>query len=288
MTTSLPVALTSPLTKAQETGVVNLVRRTARAEILPLFDNRSLLDVTHKSGRFDLVTQADVAAEAMLRRGLQRMFPHALIIGEESSANDKDVRAKIAEAEFAILLDPLDGTWNFSNGLPLFGVMISITRYGTPIFGLLYDPVMDDWIIAGEGGRTRKTRQAGVARPIAMTTEYNPANMSGFIHLHLMPQDMQEKLAPHLAQFARTQVLNCSCHEYRTLAQGGADFCLSAMMTPWDHAAGVVACQQAGGVARMLDGREYNAGITEGFLLTANTEIAWTALQKRFAFLLEL
>lgn len=60
------------------------------------------------------------------------------------------------------------------------------------------------------------------------------------------------------------------------------------MMTPWDHAAGVVACQQAGGVARMLDGREYNAGITEGFLLTANTEIAWTALQKRFAFLLEL
>ncbi|SLN21170.1 Inositol-1-monophosphatase [Roseovarius albus] len=288
MPNSLPVALTTPLTKAQEAAVINLIRRTARTEIIPLFQNHGVQDVTRKSGRFDLVTQADLAAEAMLRRGLQQMFPHALIIGEESASEHSEVRAQIAEAEFCILLDPLDGTWNFSNDLPLFGVILSITRYGVPIFGLLYDPVRDDWIIASTGHGARKVRQSGTPRPLRMGSEETPGNMSGFIHLHLMPQDLQEAIAPHLPQFARTQVLNCSCHEYRTLAQGGADFCLSAMMTPWDHAAGIVACQEAGGIARMLDGTDYNAGITEGFLLTTNSETAWSALQERFAFLMDL
>ncbi|WP_120502193.1 inositol monophosphatase [Roseovarius sp. EL26] len=288
MTTSLPVALTSPLTKAQETSVINLVRRTARTEIMPLFQNHGVQDVTQKSGRFDLVTQADLAAEAMLRRGLQQMFPHALIVGEESASEHPDIRTQIAEAEFCILLDPLDGTWNFSNDLPLFGVILSVTRFGAPIFGLLYDPVRDDWISASTGNGAHKVRQAGTPRPLRMGSEENPKNMSGFIHLHLMPQNVQQALAPHLPQFARTQVLNCSCHEYRTLAQGGADFCLSAMMTPWDHAAGIIACQEAGGVARMLDGAGYNAGTPQGFLLTANNEAAWSAVHETFAFLLEL
>ena len=46
----------------------------------------------------------------------------------------------------AIIIDPVDGTWNYARGLALFGVILAVTRYGIPVYGLLYDPVIDDWI----------------------------------------------------------------------------------------------------------------------------------------------
>ena len=65
------------------------------------------------------------------------------------------------------------------------------------------------------------------------------------------------------------------------------DFMLSGVPNPWDHAAGVLICQKAGGVARMLDGRAYDASIEEGYVLTAPTEESWALLRDRFAFLLD-
>jgi fructose-1,6-bisphosphatase/inositol monophosphatase family enzyme len=50
------------------------------------------------------------------------------------------------------------------------------------------------------------------------------------------------------------------------------------MLHPWDHAAGNLICQQAGGASRMLDGAPYNAALTQGHLLTASCEETWSAL----------
>jgi fructose-1,6-bisphosphatase/inositol monophosphatase family enzyme len=101
-----------------------------------------------------------------------------------------------------------------------------------------------------------------------------------------MPDDLRRKALSLYPDFARAQSLRCSAHEYRTLAQGGAHFCLSGMLTPWDHAAGVLLCQMAGGHAAMLDGSDYNAAMTEGYLLTASDKETWLRLKEQFAFLL--
>jgi fructose-1,6-bisphosphatase/inositol monophosphatase family enzyme len=71
------------------------------------------------------------------------------------------------------------------------------------------------------------------------------------------------------------------------LAQGAVDFVMSDVLNPWDHAAGVLACRQAGGVARMLDGRDYSTAILNGVLLSAANQDTWQRLRDHFACLLE-
>ncbi len=287
MPDSLPIPLSSPLTAAQTASVINLIRRAAKTEILPRFRNMAPGSVSTKSGRFDLVTEADKAAEAMILRGIQGMFPHALVVGEEMAVAEDNIRAKLAEAELAFVVDPVDGTWNYAHGLPLFGVILSVTRFGRPVFGLLYDPMMDDWIIADETGPARMSRKMGATREVAVSKGAEPKDLSGFVHLDLLPLDKRAQMAAILPDFARSQMLRCSCHEYRMLAQGAMDFAISGTMNPWDHAAGVLICQRAGGVVRMLDGSDYNAGIEEGYLLAAPDETSWSALRDKFAFLTE-
>jgi fructose-1,6-bisphosphatase/inositol monophosphatase family enzyme len=288
MTDSLPIPLSAPLTPAQQTMLINLVRRAARSEIMPRFRHVTRADASTKSGPHDLVTEADHQAEAMLARGLQRMFPHALIVGEEAVADKPSLRDDISEAELAFIIDPVDGTWNFVHGLSLFGVIIAVTRFGRPVLGLLYDPVSDDWIIADEATPTRLVAALGADRPVRVSPGGELASLQGYMHYYLMSQTHQDQVAPLLPALARCIALRCSCHEYRLLAQGAVDFVMSDVLNPWDHAAGVLICQQAGGVARMLDGHEYSTEIAKGVLLSAANEATWARLRDHFACLLDI
>lgn len=287
MTDSLPIPLSPAFTSAQQTMLINLVRRAARSEIMPRFRTVTRADASTKSGPHDLVTEADHQTEAMLARGLQRMFPHALIVGEEAVAAKPALRDDISEAELAIIIDPVDGTWNFVHGLPLFGVIIAVTRFGRPVMGLLYDPVSDDWIIADETSPARLEAALGTERPARVSQGGELRDLQGYLHYYLMSQARQEQVARLLPALARCIALRCSCHEYRLLAQGAVDFVMSDVLNPWDHAAGVLICQQAGGVARMLDGRDYTTAITEGVLLSAANDATWSRLRDHFACLLD-
>ncbi|MEL6171644.1 MAG: inositol monophosphatase family protein, partial [Pseudomonadota bacterium] len=190
-------------------------------------------------------------------------------------------------APLAVILDPVDGTWNFANGLPLFGVILAITVFGRPIFGLLYDPVVDDWIIGDAARQTKLIRDGGQSQALDVSNGGDVSEMTGFIHFYLLPKEKQAQMGVLLPNIGRSWSLRCSCHEYRLIAQGRADFVISGTLNPWDHAAGVLAVEQAGGVARMLDGRDYNAGIETGYLLAAPSEESWEQLCRAFAFLSE-
>jgi len=141
---SVPATLPTALTPAQRRQIINIVRRAARAEIMPRFRRLSDGDIRTKSRADDLVTDADTRAEAMITRALQIAFPSALVIGEEAVASKPAALEGIAEAQLAFVIDPVDGTWNFAHGLPMFGVIVAATRYGKPVFGLIYDPVADE------------------------------------------------------------------------------------------------------------------------------------------------
>jgi fructose-1,6-bisphosphatase/inositol monophosphatase family enzyme len=265
---------------ADQATSVDLVRRTAKSQIMPRFQNLSASEIATKSRADDLVTDADLASEDMLSRGLREIFPDAMVVGEEAVAKDASLRIRMADHDFACVIDPIDGTWNYAKGIPLFGVILCVLRFGTPIFGLLYDPIMDDYVIADDSNTpTRMVRTSGQITPLATSSVTDIAKMSGYIHFGLMPKEVQHKLAPVLPEFTRTFVLRCSCHEYRIFAQGNADFCLSSMLNPWDHAAGVLTCQKAGGVSAFLDdGAPYNASRQTGYLLSAASQSAWDAI----------
>ena len=146
---------------AELAEVVALVRATARAEIMPRFRKLGVSDVSAKSGPLDLVTVADEAAERMLARGLQRLFPGCDVVGEEGASRDPALLATIATAGRCFVLDPIDGTANFAAGLPLFGVIVAVVERGETVAAVIHDPVGDDTAKArrGRGGLDGKRRR---------------------------------------------------------------------------------------------------------------------------------
>ena len=276
------------LNATQRDAIIEIVRAAARTCILPRFQRLGAADVSTKSGPSDLVTLADTEAEAQMTAALRTLLPGAVVVGEEAIAADPTLRAQIGGADLAIILDPVDGTWNFAKGLPLFGVILAAAAKGRPIFGVLYEPIMDDWIIATADGPATLVMADGTTRTLHTSDQTKPGTMVGYVPLGLMGRKHREGMMTVFPDFGRITSLRCACHEYRMVTLGHAEFALSGP-TPhaWDHAAGALCVQRAGGVARMLDGSEYNAGITRGYVLSAASQAVWDKLAGKFQFLLD-
>ena len=254
-----------------ELALIELVRAAARAEIMPRFRNLGAGAIKAKSSAIDLVTDADVAAEAHMSRAVSQILPQAVVIGEEAVSEDPGLLDQLPGAEVAVILDPIDGTWNYANGLATFGVILAVTVRGQTVFGLLYDPVMDDWVEASLGGgawfaapnRSPQRLQVAAERPFEEAT--------GFLPHYLFPKAEQPRLTQGMVAARRVNALCCSCHEYRMMAQGHADFVQTEGLNAWDHAAGVLAATEAGGFAQLADGRAYAPTLSLGRLTVATS-----------------
>jgi fructose-1,6-bisphosphatase/inositol monophosphatase family enzyme len=286
MTDHLPMPVTAPLSNAQKTQLLNLVRRAARAEIMPRFRRLDAGDIDTKKDENDLVTQADTAAEAMITRGLQMAFPHALVIGEEAISDKPELMDGVGEAELSFIIDPVDGTWNFAHGMPLFGTIVAVCRFGRPVFGLIYDPVGDDAIMADSTSPALWQTVTGRQKRITTAPEKPLGDVHGYMHIRLMPPADRALTYTKLNALGNVGSLRCSAHEYRMLATGGVDFIMSGALNAWDHAAGALICAQAGGKSAMLDGSPYTATASEGYLLCAASEAVWDKVAAHFADLM--
>ena len=274
-----------PLTESVFDGLIQAVRYAARTEIMPRFRNTASDEIDTKTGPDDLVTVADRAAERVISEATARLLPSALIIGEEAVDEDAGILDALPEASLAVIIDPIDGTWNFANGLPLFGVILAIVENGRTTFGLLYDPISDEWIRASSEDGAFYCSSSGTKRRLSI--DWSGYGTVGVVPLHLFPSATRRKLALGLAEFDRTMSLRCSCFEYWLLAKGACDFAISGLMKPWDHAAGELVYREAGGFAAMLaDGSRYRASKTTGQLLVARNPVRWAALQEVFATLI--
>ncbi len=271
-----------PLHADQEAALIEAVRRVARAEILPRFRALSAGEIDTKSGPEDLVTVADRAAERALEAAVSEILPEAAFVGEEGVSADPKRLELIGSQDLCVIVDPIDGTWNFAHGLAVFGVILAVVARGQTVFGLIYDPSFDDWIAARRGGGAWRGGPQQDPVPLALSDgPVRREEAAGFSSLFLYPLPYRRRLAEEFVTWRRVHSLRCSAHEYRLLAQGSADFCLNAMLSPWDHAAGALIMEEAGGVCRLLDGRDYRPTLTEGRLLTARSEALWQALATR-------
>ena len=276
-----------PLSPDIEDALIDQVRRVAKAEIMPRFRRLPAGSIQSKSAPDDLVTEADLSAEAGISEGVRQLLPDALMLGEEAISADPSLVDGLAAADCAVILDPVDGTWNFAKGLTTFGVILAVAEKGETVFGLLYDPVMDDWIRASRDGGTWYQRPGGDRVRLKIGGEASIPDAVGFVPLFLFPLEARRKLAGAIPGFRRIWSVRCSCHEYRLLAQGHADFCLSGSLNPWDHAAGALAVAEAGGAVGLLDGRDYSAAITHGgHLVTARSEAMLDRIRAVFGPLL--
>ncbi len=275
------------LTFDTEAALVQLVRSVARSEILPRFRRLPEDAVSTKTAPDDLVTEADLNAEAAIAAGVRTLMPDAAIIGEEAVETQPALLAQIADAPVSVIIDPIDGTWNFAKGLTTFGVILAVAAKGDTLFGLLYDPVMDDWIETRRGGGARHVTADGTRRKLTLGGTPG-SGLTGFVPLFNFPEPVRIRMAGHVPGFRRIWSVRCSCHEYRTMAAGEADFTLSNALKPWDHAAGALAVAEAGGAVGLLDGRDYRPSVTSGgYLVTARSPEVLSRVRSTFSTLID-
>lgn len=273
------------LSPEKKLAIIETVREVAKQEILPRF--RALSDdaIDTKSGFDDLVTVADLAAEKAMTEHFQKMIPEALVVGEEAVAADAAVLNKLDSDELVIIIDPIDGTWNYANGLATFGVLIAASFQGETIFGLLYDVVNDDWIETSKGEGTWYVKPNHLRRRLQLSTTPSDPKLVGIYSPFLFKDLEQRKQAAMTqAQYARIISMRCSCHEYRTLLGNNIDFFITPKPNSWDHAAGLLAFQEAGGVVAMHDGSEYRPSVRTGMIVAARNEDVMRQVQQDFSW----
>ena len=260
--------------------LTQVLRAAARVEILPRFRNLEADAVRTKSGPLDLVTIADEAAEALITQGLSRLFPDAVIVGEEATARDPTLLQRLAEADFAIVVDPIDGTSNYAAGVPLFGVMAAVIRDGEVVASVIHDPMSDDTAVAvrGEGAWTEATD--GTQRTLKVAAAVEPALMTGHGSVRYLPPSLRDRVACNLWRVAGNWDYRCAAHEYRMLAAGHCHFLIFNRLMPWDHLPGWLLHQEAGGYAAHFDGSAYRPSNLDGGLLYAPDRASWEALRE--------
>ncbi len=263
-----------------------LLSSAAEAEIRPRFRALGKDDIREKTSAIDLVTEADVAAERFIKAGMDAVLPGALFVGEESVAADPSLLPKLAEADLAVIVDPIDGTFNFAAGVPLFGVMASVVSGGETIAGVIYDPMGDDFVLAEKGAGAWQT---GGHRPAARlkAAEAVPlAEMTGMASTGFLPADKRTRIMANLAKVAFASNYRCAAHEYRTFAAGHVHFLMYNKLMPWDHLAGTLISQEAGAYAARFDGSPYLPRHVVGGLLIAPDKDSWE-MMRREVFVLD-
>ncbi len=229
--------------------VNELATRSGQA-ILPFF--RSAISAENKAvGGFDPVTEADRAAEAVMRQLIKRTFPTHGIVGEEFGSEGED-------AEYVWVLDPIDGTRAFIAGLPTWGTLIGLARGGRAAYGMMHQPFTGERFFGDGGGATYqgpggerrlRTRRCATLEEATLATTsprlFDPAQREAF-----------ERVEGR----ARMTRYGTDCYAYCMVAAGHVDLVIEAGLQPYDIVALIPIVEGAGGVVTTWDGGPATGG----------------------------
>lgn len=235
------------LLRAVEEHAVHLARE-AGALLLDSFQRDHQVEYKSEGNR-DPVTEADKQAEELLTAGIRDRFPDHGILGEETAESqglDKD---------FVWVLDPLDGTYNYLNRYPFFGVSVGVLHRGVPVVGALFVPSP-----LRAGGQVLHARSGGGAfvdgEPIRVHGgEGEPG--SGLVSLPAAFRG-QFRMGKELRrQIGEVRITGSIVYEISLVASGVLRLAAFGGPRIWDVAAGVVIVREAGGEALAWTGRRW-------------------------------
>ena len=198
------------------------------------------LDIHTKSTVYDVVTRADKEAEAFLISAIQARFPQHAVLGEETGEH-------AGASGWRWVIDPLDGTNNFSQGLPIFTVSIGLQYQGETVLGVVYAPCLREMYTAlkGEGaflngqpvhvGNKSDLEHAVLGTGFPYDKGSNPDNNIANL----------ATILPHLRGIRR---MGTAAYDLSCTAAGWLDGYWELALNLWDVCAGVLIVEEAGGI----------------------------------------
>ncbi|MFC1809648.1 inositol monophosphatase family protein [Candidatus Omnitrophota bacterium] len=241
---------------------LNLAINAAKAagEVHKKYYNTNFV-VNTKETSFDRVTVADTESEKVIVDMIKQCFNDHNILAEENKYEG-------TPSEYTWVIDPLDGTNNFSFGLPIFCVSIALAKHGKPIVGVIYDVSRDELFYAGKG---KGAFLNGEKIFVSGTKTLDMALLiTGFYY------DRGEKMLEtleHIKAFYAENIVGV-----RRLGAAALDLCYVACgratgfwefkLSPWDFAAGMLLIEEAGGKVTGRRGEE--VPLSEYFIVSSN------------------
>jgi fructose-1,6-bisphosphatase/inositol monophosphatase family enzyme len=238
-----------------------------------MFRHLSAGDVTEKAPG-EVVTVADREAEEIIAAGLRDLLPESTVVGEEAVAADPALLERLADAGPVWLVDPVDGTANFAAGHGPFMMMVALLRGGVTQAAWILDPSADRLATArmGAGAYVDDVPVRADEAPRGAPGELRGAVMAKFYPASL--RDGIRGRARALGEVLPSQ--HCAGREYPDIVSGAQDFAVFWRTLPWDHAAGALFTEEAGGVVRRLDGSPYDpTDQRRRGLIAAANEAVW-------------
>jgi fructose-1,6-bisphosphatase/inositol monophosphatase family enzyme len=255
--------------------VETLMREAAARAILPRFRRLQHYEIEEKTPG-EVVTAADREAERILSDGLLALLPGSAVVGEEAASADPALIARLAD-DAIWLVDPLDGTANFAAGREPFAVMVALVRKGATVASWMLDPV------SGVVCHAERGAGASVAGHRAKAPSACPplGALRGAVLKRFLPPDVRAAIERRsAASGAVLPGLLCAGHEYPAVVAGEQHFALFWRTLPWDHAPGALFAEEAGAMARRLDGSAYAAGDRRPGLLVAQNRETWQLVRE--------
>lgn len=247
------------------------MREAARRAIMPRFMQGNPIAAEFKA-HGEAVTIADRESEAILAERLAPLIPGATIVGEESAHEDPTMLGHLGSGTCWII-DPLDGTGNFAEGTGPFGILVALAQDGLPIAGWIFDPITGRMCMAQANcgakinGISFRSPDVCRERPIVALTKL------------FADQGRREDLITALNDdCTMLDSPRCAADQYPRVASAEHDAAMFTRTLAWDHAAGVVFVNEAGGRAARPDGSAYRCDEPHGGLIVATVPRQWDKL----------
>ena len=232
--------------------MIELAIRAAREAGAILQDYAARGFQIENKGRINLVTEADLASERHITQLIGSHFPSHRILAEEGGASGHP-----GEDNYVWIIDPLDGTTNYSHGFPCYAVSIGIEHLGKAVAGVIYDPTRDELFAAERGAGA--TLNGNKIRVSAVDHLERALVVSGF------PYDVRERMEEYLPAWREflkhtqgVRRLGAAAIDMCCVASGRMDGFWENGLNPWDTAAGWVIIEEAGGRVTKLDGSPFD------------------------------
>ena len=228
---------------------VGPIVRDAGSIILSYFHKKL---TRNEKGENGFVTEADLASEKFLINELKKITPEASFFAEESGKTEKG-------NSYCWVIDPLDGTTNFAHEIPYFCISVALTYNDNPIFGMIYQPLLDELFYAQEGkGAYCNGRPIHVSSPAGLDKCFLGMGVP------YIKDERFEKLLRRgwtIAQKSYAmRTFGAVALDLANVACGRLDGALFENLGWWDVAAGIVIIREAGGKITDFEGKPLDPG----------------------------
>ncbi|MGW6733778.1 inositol monophosphatase family protein [Streptomyces sp. NPDC055013] len=245
--------------------VEEAVRKAAATEIMPRFRQLAAHEVDQKNGPHDLVTDADRLAEQYLTETLGALLPGSVVVGEEAvHANPASYEAIRGDAPVWIV-DPVDGTRQFVHGDDGFCTLVALARHGVLLASWTYAPARDQLATAVRG----KGAFLDGGRLHAGTPDPGRDLRVATSHPDYTTDEQKQALLGLWTEGVRPRACGSAGLEYLAVARGELDATAFSWEAAWDHAAGILLVEEAGGAHLTRTG--------EPFRITGGNALPFTA-----------